>query len=177
MRGRWHRTSRTHLFLWKGEWESWIGTGSFIHKRIISVVKMTEFVSERMSYIILRGHWCDIIVLNAYVPIDEFHIAGPSLWTRQLGSCSRISPNFIEHKGLLPCLQEPSTGLYSEPDQFSPYHLILSLQDPSLYYPLTYALVFLVVSLVLTFPSIFYIHSNSVVLPVLPISSSLISSL
>jgi hypothetical protein len=31
-------------------------------KRIISAVKRVEFVSDKMSYIILRGHWCHIIV-------------------------------------------------------------------------------------------------------------------
>jgi hypothetical protein len=31
---------------------------SFVHKRIISAVKRTGFVSGRMSYIILRGRWC-----------------------------------------------------------------------------------------------------------------------
>jgi hypothetical protein len=40
----------------------------FVHKRIISAVKMTEFVSDGMSYIILRGHWCDNIVLNVHAP-------------------------------------------------------------------------------------------------------------
>jgi hypothetical protein len=29
-----------------------------VHKRIISAVKRVEFVSDRMSCIILRGHWC-----------------------------------------------------------------------------------------------------------------------
>jgi hypothetical protein len=28
-----------------------------VHKRIISTVKRLEFVSNRMSYIILRGRW------------------------------------------------------------------------------------------------------------------------
>jgi hypothetical protein len=28
------------------------------------------FVSDRMSYIILRGNWCDI-VLNAHVPTED----------------------------------------------------------------------------------------------------------
>jgi hypothetical protein len=35
-----------------------LGTGFFVHKRIISSVKRVEFVSDRMSYIILRGCWC-----------------------------------------------------------------------------------------------------------------------
>jgi hypothetical protein len=39
----------------------------------------------------------------------------------------RISPNFMEPKGSLPCSQNPSTGSYSEPDQSSRCHPILSL--------------------------------------------------
>ena len=30
-----------------------------------------EFVSERMSYIVLRGRWCNIIVLNVHAPSEE----------------------------------------------------------------------------------------------------------
>jgi hypothetical protein len=41
-----------------------LGTDSFIHKRIISAVRRVKFVTDRISYIILRGHWCNIIVLN-----------------------------------------------------------------------------------------------------------------
>jgi hypothetical protein len=32
----------------------------------------------------------------------------------------------MEPESSLPCSQEPSTGPYSEPDQSSPYHPILS---------------------------------------------------
>jgi hypothetical protein len=35
-----------------------------VHKRILTEVKRVEFVSDRMSYIILRGRWCHINVLN-----------------------------------------------------------------------------------------------------------------
>jgi hypothetical protein len=31
-------------------------------------VKRVQFVSDRMLYIILRGHWCIIIVLNVHAP-------------------------------------------------------------------------------------------------------------
>jgi hypothetical protein len=42
-----------------------------VHKRIISAVKRVEFVSDRMSYLILRGCWCNIIVLNVYAPTED----------------------------------------------------------------------------------------------------------
>jgi hypothetical protein len=41
-----------------------------VHKRIISAVKRVEFVSDRMSYIILRGRWCHI-VLNVHAPAED----------------------------------------------------------------------------------------------------------
>jgi hypothetical protein len=40
----------------------------FVHDRIVSAVKRAEFVSDRMSYIVLRGCWRYIIVLNVYTP-------------------------------------------------------------------------------------------------------------
>jgi endonuclease/exonuclease/phosphatase family metal-dependent hydrolase len=43
----------------------------FLHKRIISAVKKVEFVSDRMSYILLRGRWCNIIVLNVHPPTED----------------------------------------------------------------------------------------------------------
>jgi hypothetical protein len=30
-----------------------------------------EFISDRMSYIILRGRWCNITVLNVHVPCED----------------------------------------------------------------------------------------------------------
>jgi hypothetical protein len=43
-----------------------LDTVFLVYKRIISAVKGVEFVSDRMSYIILRGRWCHIIVLNVH---------------------------------------------------------------------------------------------------------------
>jgi hypothetical protein len=42
-----------------------------VQKRIISAVKKVEFVSDRMSYIILRGRWYHIIVLNVHASTED----------------------------------------------------------------------------------------------------------
>jgi hypothetical protein len=42
-----------------------------VHKRIISSFKSVEFVSDRMSYIILRGRWYHIIVLNVHILTED----------------------------------------------------------------------------------------------------------
>jgi hypothetical protein len=34
-------------------------------------VKRVEFVSDRMSYLILRGHWCDVMDLNVHAPTED----------------------------------------------------------------------------------------------------------
>ena len=48
-----------------------MGTGFFVHHRIVSAVKTVEFVSDRVSYIVLRGRWCNIIVLNVNAPSED----------------------------------------------------------------------------------------------------------
>jgi hypothetical protein len=42
-----------------------------VHKKIISAVKRVEFVSDRMSCIKLRGHWCPIIILNVHASTED----------------------------------------------------------------------------------------------------------
>jgi hypothetical protein len=37
----------------------------------MSAVKRVEFISDRMSYIILRGGWCNIIVLNVHAATED----------------------------------------------------------------------------------------------------------
>ena len=34
-------------------------------------MKRVEFVSDRLSYIVLRGRWCNIIVVNVHAPSEE----------------------------------------------------------------------------------------------------------
>jgi hypothetical protein len=48
-----------------------LGTGLFVHKRIISAVKRVEFVSHRKPYIILRGHWFHVILLNIHALTED----------------------------------------------------------------------------------------------------------
>jgi hypothetical protein len=40
-------------------------------RRIISAVKSVEIVNDRMSYIILRGRWFHISVLNVHAPTED----------------------------------------------------------------------------------------------------------
>ena len=42
-----------------------------MHHTIASAVKTVEFVSDRVSYIVLRGRWCNIIVPNVHAPSEE----------------------------------------------------------------------------------------------------------
>jgi hypothetical protein len=59
------------FFYGKGNENHELGTGVFVHKRFISAVRWVEFISDRMSYIILRGHWRDIIVLNVHASMED----------------------------------------------------------------------------------------------------------
>ena len=46
-------------------------TGGFVHHRIVSAVTRVEFVSDRMSKIVLRGRWCNVIFLHVHAPNEE----------------------------------------------------------------------------------------------------------
>jgi hypothetical protein len=51
--------------------EKGMKTGFFVHKRIMSAVKRVKFISDRMSYIILRARWCNITVLNVHASTED----------------------------------------------------------------------------------------------------------
>jgi hypothetical protein len=54
------------FFYRKGNEDHELGTGFFVHKRIISAVKREEVVSDRMSYMILRRRWCDTVTCPGF---------------------------------------------------------------------------------------------------------------
>jgi hypothetical protein len=66
-----HQQGNTHFSTERGmRTMNWV-QGFFIHKRITSAVKRVEFVNDRMPYIILRGRWFHIIVLNVHAPTED----------------------------------------------------------------------------------------------------------
>jgi hypothetical protein len=48
-----------------------VGTGFFVHQRVAPAVKGVEFVNDRVSYIVMRGRWSNIFVLNVHAPSEE----------------------------------------------------------------------------------------------------------
>ena len=46
-------------------------TGYILHHRIVSAVKGVEFASDSVPHIVLRGSWCNIIVLNVHALSED----------------------------------------------------------------------------------------------------------
>jgi hypothetical protein len=60
-----------------GECTDFYGKGNechqvfFVNKRIVSAIKRVEIASDRISYMVKRGCWCNSMVLNAHAPTEE----------------------------------------------------------------------------------------------------------
>jgi len=65
------RVGDYNFFYAKGNENHQQGKGFFVHHRIVSAVKRADYVSDRVSYIFLRGGWCNIFVLNVHAPSEE----------------------------------------------------------------------------------------------------------
>jgi hypothetical protein len=59
------------FFYGVGNEDHQLGTGFCVRKRIISAVRRVDIVSNWVSYIILRGRWCNIFVVNVHAPCED----------------------------------------------------------------------------------------------------------
>jgi hypothetical protein len=68
----WQSASRQlYIFVWNWNAGLHLWTDFFSHKGISSVFGRLEFISGRLSYILPRGHWYDITVLNVHAPTQD----------------------------------------------------------------------------------------------------------
>jgi hypothetical protein len=55
----------------KGNRNQLLVTGFLVHHRIVSAVKRVECVNDRVTYTVLIGRWCNIMVLKMHAPSTE----------------------------------------------------------------------------------------------------------
>jgi hypothetical protein len=65
------RTGYYNFFYGKGNENHQLGIGFFVHQRLAPAVKRVEFLNDRVSYIVMRGRWNNIIALNVHAPSEE----------------------------------------------------------------------------------------------------------
>jgi hypothetical protein len=61
----------------------------------MSAVKRVESVSDKMSYIILRGRWCRVTVLNVHAPTEDKTDDVKDRFCEETERCSLNSLNII----------------------------------------------------------------------------------
>ena len=65
------RSGGLYFFYRKGNENHQLGTEFFVQHRTLSADKRAEFGSDRVLYVVLRGRWCNIIVLKVYAVSEE----------------------------------------------------------------------------------------------------------
>ena len=65
------RANDYNFFYGKENENHQLGIAFFVHHRILSAVKKVEFVSDSLTYIVLRVRCYYIIVLNVHAPSEE----------------------------------------------------------------------------------------------------------
>jgi exonuclease III len=65
------RTEDNIFFLWKRKQNHKLRRGIFVQHKILTAVKRVGSICDRMSHIVLRGRWCNIIVCYVHAQIKE----------------------------------------------------------------------------------------------------------
>jgi hypothetical protein len=94
---------------------------------VIFLITFFTFGRDFILEIISPQRLCLTYLLTYVLTYLLTHGAEACLRSCQLCSYSRTSQRFMEPEGSLPPSQEPSTGLYSEPERSNPHHPILPL--------------------------------------------------
>ena len=63
--------ARDCIFSMENETKSSIGNRNFVHQRRATEVKRIKCLGDRISSMVLRVRWCNIIVLNVHAPSEE----------------------------------------------------------------------------------------------------------
>jgi hypothetical protein len=90
MRSGWHRIIKRicTFFYSNGKANDKSDSNLFVHEGVISVVKRTGIVSNRLSDIILSGHSCDInIILDMYASNENKSVDKKRMLLRGTRAC------------------------------------------------------------------------------------------